>query len=224
VRNFQAYFWNISTLIPGIPVLAIMVRYNLLNSGVVGPKMAFFFGVVAPWLVTMFCYQASMLVSICNWSALLTIGVVNLVVPIALYREALFRYGDDPEAVAKSWFPTVRSAVGIEAALLPAAAGSGSGPGSGPLAINQQETAGQGGGNRDRGEAEGGGGSAERVQAVPDWLAGSFPGGAVGFAEAMIGTVAFCSLAIIILNIYSTAMGLSVGSDGSPVRTVLGTA
>jgi hypothetical protein len=30
--------WSISTLIPGIPVLAIMVRYNLLNSGTVGPK------------------------------------------------------------------------------------------------------------------------------------------------------------------------------------------
>ena len=66
-RSEQAYFWNISTLIPGIPVLAIMVRYNLMNSGVVGPKLAFFFGVVAPWLVTMFCYQASMLVSICAY-------------------------------------------------------------------------------------------------------------------------------------------------------------
>ena len=93
VTIYSAYFWNISTLIPGIPVLAIMVRYNLLNSGVAGPKMAFFLGVVAPWLVTMFCYQASVLVSICNWSALLTIGAVNLVVPIAIYREALLRYG-----------------------------------------------------------------------------------------------------------------------------------
>ena len=50
-------------------VLAIMVRYNLLNSEVVGPKTAFFLGVVAPWLVTMFCYQASMLTKICNWTA-----------------------------------------------------------------------------------------------------------------------------------------------------------
>eukprot|EP01047_Picozoa_sp_COSAG01_P006238 COSAG01_NODE_225_length_21277_cov_71.340023_21_plen_192_part_00 len=141
--------WSISTLIPGIPVLAIMVRYNLLNSGTVGPKavqciliclpacttpppapstplatvrgresaqtvccvpvppvppvppppppptmhhQASFLGVVAPWLVTMFCYQGSLLVSFCNWSALLTIGTVNLVVPLAVYREALRRY------------------------------------------------------------------------------------------------------------------------------------
>ena len=39
---------SISTLIPGIPVLAIMVRYNLLNAGDVGPRMASFLGVVAP--------------------------------------------------------------------------------------------------------------------------------------------------------------------------------
>ena len=44
-------------------------------------------GVVLPWLVTMFCYQASMLIQICNWMALLTIGVVNLVVPLSLYRQ-----------------------------------------------------------------------------------------------------------------------------------------
>ena len=64
-----------------------MVRYNLLNSGVVGPRAASFLGVVLPWLVAMFCYQGSMLVTICNWSALLTIGVVNLIVPIAVYCE-----------------------------------------------------------------------------------------------------------------------------------------
>ena len=57
----------------------------------VGPHAASFLGVVLPWLVTMFCYQGSMLVTICNWSALLTIGVVNLLVPIAVYREALMR-------------------------------------------------------------------------------------------------------------------------------------
>lgn len=89
--KLSGYLWNITTLIPGIPVLAIMVRYNLLNSGVVGPRAASFLGVVLPWLVTMFCYQGSMLVTICNWSALLTIGVVNLLVPIAVYREALMQ-------------------------------------------------------------------------------------------------------------------------------------
>lgn len=58
----------------------------------------------------------------------------------------------------------------------------------------------------------------DRVQAVPDWLADRFPGGAIGFAEAMMITVTFCSVAIIILNIYSSVAGLGVASDGTPVR------
>lgn len=33
LTKISSYLWNITTLIPGIPVLAIMVRYNLLNSG-----------------------------------------------------------------------------------------------------------------------------------------------------------------------------------------------
>jgi hypothetical protein len=102
VTVYSAYLWNISTLIPGIPVLAIMVRYNLVNSGAAGPKLAFFVGVVAPWLVTMFCYQAEVLVAICNWSALLTIGVVNLVVPIAVYHKALVTYSRAAEGTTSA--------------------------------------------------------------------------------------------------------------------------
>ena len=68
---------------------SVCIRH--MRAGVVGPRAASFLGVVLPWLVTMFCYQGSMLVTICNWSALLTIGVVNLLVPIAVYREALMQ-------------------------------------------------------------------------------------------------------------------------------------
>lgn len=46
--------------------LGIIVRYNLLNSGLAGPKLSFFCGVIAPWLITMFCYQASVLTAICK--------------------------------------------------------------------------------------------------------------------------------------------------------------
>ena len=43
----------------GIPIFGIIVRYNLENAKLAGPRLSFFFGVVAPWLVTMFCYQVS---------------------------------------------------------------------------------------------------------------------------------------------------------------------
>eukprot|EP01046_Picozoa_sp_COSAG06_P018372 COSAG06_NODE_1278_length_10031_cov_105.662002_1_plen_254_part_00 len=70
-----------------VPPGPCLVLSCLVWVGVVGPRAASFLGVVLPWIVTMFCYQGSMLVTICNWSALLTIGVVNLLVPIAVYRE-----------------------------------------------------------------------------------------------------------------------------------------
>eukprot|EP01046_Picozoa_sp_COSAG06_P070570 COSAG06_NODE_19795_length_822_cov_1.170124_2_plen_104_part_01 len=76
--------------------------------------MSLFLGVVAPWLVAMFCYQASVLVSckalscccassvflsktvpfravqvaICNWAAILCQGFVNLAIPFMVYRNA----------------------------------------------------------------------------------------------------------------------------------------
>ena len=224
-------------------MLAIMVRYNLLNSGVVGPKMSFFLvrfghfthhfvtcfiilslfpshsssfcqfshhilhhfvtfpiifssqGVVAPWLVTMFCYQASVLVSICNWSALLTIGVVNLIAPIAVYREALLRYGDHLDPAASSCcFKGHRFYSNVDASGLtqPLTAGGG---GAGSI-INQPAADERG--ETSEAEAE----AAVIMVAVPDWLARRFPGGAIGLAETMMSITAISSALIIILNIY----------------------
>ena len=42
--RYSAYLWDITTLIPGIPVLAVMVRYNLLSGNVCGRYMSFFWG------------------------------------------------------------------------------------------------------------------------------------------------------------------------------------
>ncbi len=92
VSQYAAYLWDITTLIPGIPVLAIMVRYNLLSGKVCGRYQAFFWGVVAPWLVTMFCYETNVLVTFCNWIAICVQGYINFVVPALLYRAALLQY------------------------------------------------------------------------------------------------------------------------------------
>ena len=137
---------------------------------------------------------------------MLTIGVVNLIVPIGLYREALFRYGDDPDAARRSRFPSatrklIEDKVGLDAPILP-----NEGSNSAPINSGMRQEATEDG-------------DFDRVQAVPDWLAERFPGGAVGFAEVMMLTVTICSVAIILLNIYSTIAGLGVGSDGSPVRS-----
>ncbi|CAI5999286.1 unnamed protein product [Closterium sp. NIES-64] len=56
--EFSVYMWGFFGYIPGIPILAIMVRYNLQASGLFSDSAAFFWAVVAPWLLTAFFYQA----------------------------------------------------------------------------------------------------------------------------------------------------------------------
>eukprot|EP00850_Spirogloea_muscicola_P008048 SM000042S15315 [mRNA] locus=s42:212999:216528:- [translate_table: standard] len=87
----SVYMWGIFGYVPGIPVLSIMVRYNLHNGGLLGHKGAFLAAVVAPWVITAFCYQAQILVQFCNWVAILFQGTINLIVPALLYRAALLR-------------------------------------------------------------------------------------------------------------------------------------
>eukprot|EP00043_Microstomoeca_roanoka_P018373 m.196087 g.196087 ORF g.196087 m.196087 type:complete len:595 (+) comp16812_c0_seq2:200-1984(+) len=101
VTQYSAYLWDITTLIPGIPVLAIMIRYNLLNGKVCNRFWSFFWGVLFPWIVTMFCYQRPLLSQFCNWVAIVVSGYINFVIPAILYRSALLRYPDhfDQESV-----------------------------------------------------------------------------------------------------------------------------
>ncbi|EDQ87491.1 uncharacterized protein MONBRDRAFT_37937 [Monosiga brevicollis MX1] len=94
VSQYSAYLWDITTLIPGIPVLAIMVRYNLLSGKVCNRFWSFVFGVVAPWVITAFCYETNVLQEFCNWVAIVVQGYINFVIPAMLYRSALYRYPD----------------------------------------------------------------------------------------------------------------------------------
>jgi len=94
VTQISAYAWNFSTLIPGIPILAIMVKYNLLSGKLCGEKWSFFWGVVFPWIVTAFCYEQKALQTICTWAGILVQGFINFVAPALLYRKALIMYPD----------------------------------------------------------------------------------------------------------------------------------
>jgi hypothetical protein len=198
-------------------------------------------GVVLPWLVTMFCYQASMLIQICNWMALLTIGVVNLVVPLSLYRQVrgLSSPGLSSPTCCVITIGVVNLVVPLSLyrqALLrypPAsatAARAAARPAALPLLTTQQvngevvavlrqpppppplgEEAAQGMVASSSSSAE----RADVVQAVPDWLGSLFPRGPIQFAELMMVTVASCSVAIIALNIYSITVSERVRACGA---------
>jgi hypothetical protein len=67
-------------------------RYNLITGKLLGPKLAFLVGVVAPWMVSMFFYHGRGLSSVVNWTAVLIQGAVNFVFPAILFYQALKRY------------------------------------------------------------------------------------------------------------------------------------
>lgn len=100
--RYAAYLWDITTIIPGIPVLAIMIRYNLLSGKVCGRMWSFFWGVVFPWIVTAFMYETAFLTVFCNWVAIIVQGFINFVIPCMLYRSALLRYPDIVKDPSKS--------------------------------------------------------------------------------------------------------------------------
>lgn len=97
--HFFAYFFPIVTILPGIPVLMVMTRYNLLSGGLASKKTAMMVGVILPWVVTTFLYQRPVLVTLCNWIALVVQGYTNFVLPVAMYRKAVLRYPYEHEVL-----------------------------------------------------------------------------------------------------------------------------
>jgi len=88
-----AYLFTLTTLIPGIPVLMVIVRYNLVSSGVIPQSWATAIAVWLPWLVTMLMYQKGWFQSFLNWTTILCSGFVNFGIPPVLYYCAL---GSEP--------------------------------------------------------------------------------------------------------------------------------
>lgn len=86
------YFYSIGTIIPGIPVYSILIRYNLVNGELLRPFFANLIAVVFPWAFSCFFYHGSGFSAFVNWSSLLLQGLVNFVIPCALYYQALRKY------------------------------------------------------------------------------------------------------------------------------------
>jgi hypothetical protein len=80
-----------------IPVFSIMQRYNLVESGVCGRKMALFIAVCVPWIVSIPLYTGAGYQLLVTWSGILITSVVNFVVPPALYLLALRRTAQESE-------------------------------------------------------------------------------------------------------------------------------
>lgn len=99
VTRIAVYLFNFATIIPGIPVISILVRYNLVTAKFCPPWVANMIGVVAPWVVSMFFYHGQGLSIVVNWSAILFQGFINFAVPALLYYFAIKLYPHFPDVV-----------------------------------------------------------------------------------------------------------------------------
>lgn len=72
-----------------IPVFSIMQRYNLVESGLCGKKMALFLAGVLPWLISIPLYTGRGYELLITWSGILITSTVNYIVPPILYILAI---------------------------------------------------------------------------------------------------------------------------------------
>lgn len=80
--------FTFTTVLPGIPINAISVRYNLYVSGLCGEYTSYFWGACSPFLVAWIFSNRELSVGVVLWTVLLCGGLVNLVLPPYLYYMA----------------------------------------------------------------------------------------------------------------------------------------
>jgi hypothetical protein len=81
----------IITLISGIPVWAIIIRYNLVQDEICSESVANIFAVILPFIVSIFFYSGSLLGEIVNIVGFLLCVPLNFVIPGFLYIMVLRR-------------------------------------------------------------------------------------------------------------------------------------
>eukprot|EP00300_Choanocystis_sp_HF-7_P013305 c18243_g1_i1.p1 GENE.c18243_g1_i1~~c18243_g1_i1.p1 ORF type:complete len:480 (-),score=120.12 c18243_g1_i1:121-1560(-) len=96
------YAFPLIALVTSIPIFSIVVRYNLVESGMCGPAAASFWAVPAPWLAALVFYSGDMLNNVVNWTGLLVAAPLNFVLPCWLYIRARERsFGGVPPGISE---------------------------------------------------------------------------------------------------------------------------
>jgi hypothetical protein len=74
-----------ANLLVSIPVFSVIVRYNLVNAGIMPLWAANVVSIGTPWLLSLVFYAGNQLSELLNWSSALLFVIVNITLPIALY-------------------------------------------------------------------------------------------------------------------------------------------
>ncbi|KAF9970759.1 hypothetical protein BGZ73_006482, partial [Actinomortierella ambigua] len=79
------YTYPIAALITSIPINIIVIRYNLIQSGVCNMSWSNILSAVTPWLIAVPCMTGSGLPTVINWSSLFLLSTANFIIPFILY-------------------------------------------------------------------------------------------------------------------------------------------
>ena len=75
----------IANLMSSIPVFSILIRYNLINSGICKKHTANLFAVLLPWVLSLFFYAGNQLSLLMSWSAAIFFVLLNFVIPLYMF-------------------------------------------------------------------------------------------------------------------------------------------
>ena len=140
-----AFVLPLAALLTGIPIFAIIIRYNLLQIGV--PLMpANFIAVGLPWGLSLIFFAGNQLADLITWSSALIAVVLNFVLPVTLYVIVMRASQAHDDAIRKARTASLDE----EPLLLPAA--SGRAAPAGKAAASRQQLASLNAGGSDDGE------------------------------------------------------------------------
>jgi hypothetical protein len=79
------FVFPVANLMSSIPVFAIIVKYNLIQTEWMRPWMASALAIGVPWLLSLVFYSGNQLTELINWSSALLFVQINMIVPLCLY-------------------------------------------------------------------------------------------------------------------------------------------
>ncbi len=100
------YVFPIANLMTSIPVFSILIRYNLLNSGICKKAMANVLAVVLPWVMALFFYAGNQLNYLIEWSSAVFFVLLNMSIPLYMYVVQYRRIGRHYDTANRPWQST----------------------------------------------------------------------------------------------------------------------
>lgn len=83
--NISVDVYAVAANLASIPIFSIMMRYNLLEQKLVGPRTAGFVSIVVPWLASVLLFCGTGFQQVVQFSGTFTSAIVNLIVPGLLF-------------------------------------------------------------------------------------------------------------------------------------------